>query len=840
MSAQKTERTGVFGAILGLVGFSALAGVLVTAMVTPALAVTGITATSTIGIFDSLPDFIEIGQQPQQNKIVALNGKKKVVIATIYDQNREEVKYDQISKFALDATVAGEDVRFFEHGGVDIASVIRAAVTNAVSSDKSGASTLTMQLVKNIYVQQSLEEPTEAKQKAAYAIATAQTLDRKLKEMKLAIALEKKYSKKDILTAYLNIAFFGDNTYGIEAAAQHYYSVSAAKLTLPEAASLVAIVQEPSERAPYIKANYQANFDRRNVILGNMRVANLITEAQYQEAKATPVDKTTLKMSDPKNGCIAAWEWARFFCDYAARNVVNLPALGASPEERAANWKRGGYTLMTTLDMKLQKNAQIQTWRFAPNNETALRLGSATTSVQVGTGRILVMTENKLYNPLKGGGRRSTSVNFATDEAYGGSTGFQPGSTYKVFTLLNWLQNDHGLNETFDAGVRQVPQSKFVDTCNGPWSGPYPFRNDENEKGPYTVMRATARSVNSVFIQMAEQLDLCGIRDTAMSLGVHRADGNPLDTRPSSVLGINEIAPLTMAAAYAGIAGGGKYCKPIAIDSVILPDGKEVVGQSRTCTQALTSNVAATAAYAMAGVVYGGTAGASNPGDGVPLIGKTGTTNDSNQTWVVIASRKVATAVWVGNISGFSPIRGYTDPLGVQGSVIRHAIMKATLAVINQKYRGGAFPAPDPALLVGTGQAVPEVRGSTFEAAKSLLEGLGFTVEQGHDIDSDVEAGKVATSTPAPGTIISRGATVTLRLSKGNLGKLPDVVSGNPDYASAQGTLNDAGFPNVFEGCEVTTDPGLFGKVVSSDPAPGSTIKFEKQVTLNTGKATCP
>ena len=166
MSAQKSPRRGVFSAAVGLLGFSALSGLLVTVMVAPGLAVTGITASSTIGVFDSLPEYIEIGQQPERNEIYAtstgegsVNGQQ--LIATIYDQNRQEVPYDQISQYALDATVDGEDARFFEHGGVDVASVIRAAVGNVVSSDiESGASTLSMQLVKNIFVQKALEEPT--------------------------------------------------------------------------------------------------------------------------------------------------------------------------------------------------------------------------------------------------------------------------------------------------------------------------------------------------------------------------------------------------------------------------------------------------------------------------------------------------------------------------------------------------------------------------------------------------------------------------------------------------------------------------------------------------------
>ncbi len=845
MSAPKSEPRGALSALAGMVGFSALAGLLVTVMVTPALAITGMTANNTIGIFDSLPEFIEIGQQPERNTIVANSNAGQQVIATIYDQNREEVTYEQISPHAVNATVAGEDRRFFEHGGVDIASVVRAAVTNFTSSQvESGASTLSMQLVKNIYVQLALEKDTPEEVKKAYEEATATSFDRKLKEMKLAIGLEKTYSKKEILTAYLNIAFFGDNTYGIESAAQRYYSVPAKDLNPAQAASLIAIVQYPNLRGLDKEENFAANKDRRDTILGNMRVEGMLTSAEYQDALNTPVDASTLVPSLPRNGCIAAWDYAKFFCDYVVKNVKNLTALGADESERLANWKRGGYTIRTTLDMDLQQNAQEQTWRMAPNDATALQLGSATSSVEVGTGRILMMTENKLFNDsLEGGGPTNTAVNFNTDREYGGSSGFQPGSTYKVFTLINWLENGHGLNEVVDGSIRQVNQAAFTDTCEdgGGWAGPYKFKNDSGESGSWTVARATAQSVNSAFISMALKLDLCSIRRTAESLGVHRADGTHLQTNPSSVLGTNEIAPLTMAASYAGIANAGVYCEPVAIDSVISPTGDELPGQQQECRQALDPEVANTAAFAMAAVMRGGTGTASNPNDGIPIIGKTGTTDSSNQTWIVTATKKVATAVWVGNIVGSYPIRNFRAA-GTSGGLLRHAIMKPTMAAANAKYGGGAFDPPANRLLVGAGATVPDVTGSSLESAKALLVNLGFRFADGGAVDSALEVGKVVSTSPGGGSRVSIGQTVTVYTSNGSMTSVPDAVSGNPSFSDARKILADAGFENVAESCVVLDPaevPDKGDKVVSSSPAPGATAKRTDTVTLGVGKASC-
>lgn len=854
MSAQKAKPSGVFTAAAGLLGFSVLAGLLVTVMVTPALAVTGITASSTLGVFDSLPEFIEIGQQPERNEIYATqtggaDHGKYGLIATIYDQNRQEVTYDQISKFALEAAVDGEDRRFFQHGGVDISSVARAALGNAAGTSASGASTLSMQLVKNIFVQLALQLPTEQARTDAYNVATATTLDRKLKEMKLAIGLEKKYTKKEILAAYLNIAFFGDNTYGIQAAAQRYYSVNAADLTLTQAASLVAIVQYPQQRGLFDAKNYAANKDRRDVILGDMQQLNDITTKELADARAIPVDATTIKPSSPHNGCSAGYDHARWFCDYVVKNIKNFAALGATPEERVANWKHGGYKLYTTLDLDVQVNAQDQTWAYAPNDATELQLGSSTVTVQPGTGRVLVMTENKIFNDtLDGAGPTATAVNYNTSFDYGGSSGIQPGSTYKLFTLLAWLQAGKGLNELVNGNARTENQAKFTNTCTNfnpgepppPYGGTYTFKNDAGEAGNFTVMAATAGSINGAFISMGMQVDLCQVRKNAEALGVVRADGQVLKSTPSSILGINEVTPLGMAGAYAGMAANGLYCAPVILDRVVAPNGAELPGQAKDCHQAIDPEVAATADYALQGVVRGGTASASDPRNGIPHIGKTGTTDGAKDTWVALASTAAASITWVGNIVGDFSIRNYSWA-GISGGVLRHVIMNATVGAIDAKYGGVDFQPPVPRLLTGSGVTVPDLTGQSPEQAQSLLVSLGFTYQDGGTVDSEIAAGKVVGTDPAAGSLTARGTTVIVYTSKGNKIQLPDVVSIHPAYGAAHGTLTSQGFTNVIQGCVVTTDPALVNKVVSSNPAPGSYLLKTDPITLAVGKLlTCP
>lgn len=856
MSAQKSPRRGAFTGLVGLVGFSALAGLLVTVAVTPAVALTGITASSTIGIFDSLPEYIEIGQQPERNTLYAqYSGEGNVggyiEIARIYDQNRQEVPYDQISQYALDAAVAGEDERFFTHGGVDPQSVIRAALGNFIAGDvESGSSTLSMQLVKQIFIQRALELPTEEERKAAYAEATAPSFDRKLKEMKLAIGLEKRYTKKEILTAYLNIAFFADNTYGIQAAAQRYFSVDAKDLTLAQAASLVAIVQYPNKRGLDEPENFSDNQKRRDVILDAMLSNGLITDEEHKEAIDTVVDETFVKPSPSTNGCLGANDYAKWFCDYVVKNVKNFEFLGSTEQEREDNWQRGGYQLYTTLDLDIQIPAQTNVWNYVNYQETALNLGGALTSVEVGTGRVLTMAENKVFNDtLEGGGPGTTAVNYNTSFDYGASTGFPGGSTYKLFTLLAWLDAGKGLFDRISGDARTEDMAKFKDTCTdggGPFGGKYEFKNDGGQTpGAVTVADATAQSINGAFISMALQLDQCAIRGMAEALGVERADGDPLKTNPSAVLGTNEITPLGMAGAYATIAAGGRYCKPIVVDRVVGPDGADLPGQSPDCRQAIPAAIANTAAYALQGVMTGGTGSASNPGDGIPVLGKTGTTNSAEHTWIVTSTTRVATAVWVGNWIGQDPLYNY-EWAGYAGNRLRHPIMAASLAAIDAKYGGGAFPEPDPALMTGSSLAVPDVRGQTPEAAKALLESIGFGYKDGGPIDSDIEAGKVAMTDPAPGTPSGASIIVTVYTSKGNMKSLPDVVGDGKSFSfgDAQSALAGAGFTNVDQACDALPPGTLPGdpridKVGASNPAPGSIMLPNKKVTLTIQKLSC-
>jgi membrane peptidoglycan carboxypeptidase len=704
----------------GLVVASIVAGLLVATGLAPIAAVTGVTARDGLDAFDALPSDISLGDTAQRNTIYGTRDGQPVKIAEVFDQNREDLEWDQVSQFLKDAAVAGEDHRYYEHGAVDPKSLARAAFGYFTQTGDSGGSTIAMQLVKNIRVHESQQLPSEEERKAAYVEAIDKSPTRKVQEIRLAIALEKKYTKEEILLGYLNVAGFGRATYGVEAAAERYFSSSAKDLSIAQAASLIATVQTPDSFNLGDPANYPKNQARRDLIINNMLEYGYITQEQHDEAINTPIE-SYVKLSEPTQGCLYASD-AQFFCDYVVKKIPTLAALGATEDERTANWKRGGYEVYTSLDLNQQDVAQAQLNARAPADEARFELGAAAVALQPGTGKILVMAQNKSFNNTPQATPAQTSLNFNTDYASGGSNGFQTGSTYKIFTLIDWLKAGHTLRESVNGSERIIPANQF--RCDGvAGSGPvFDVGNDTSgEGGNQTVLSATARSVNGAFASMAQKLDLCEIREVAKSMGVHRADGAELKVNPSSILGTNEIAPMTMAGAFATIAANGVYCAPTAVDRIVDTFGKDLGGEAPQCAQAIEPNIAATAAYALEGVFTNGTAASANPRDGIALMGKTGTTDGSHQNWLIGSTTKVAIAVWVGNIKG-NPAKVTAKNPGGEQSLRRITIARTNGANIkfivfeemlksfhaNPGYLGAKdFPAPDPALVSGRGAATP-------------------------------------------------------------------------------------------------------------------------------------
>lgn len=832
-SASRTKPVSAVGAFIGFVGFSALAGLLVTIGVTPAIAVAGVTTTSTIGVFESLPEYIEIGDLPQRNELYAYSGGKSVHFATLYDQNRQELKYDQISDQLKNAAIDGEDKRFYSHGGVDMTSLIRAGVGSIAGGlgDSGGGSTLTMQLVRNIKMNEALNLPTKKEQEKAYNEAVEQTIPRKLEEMKLAIGLAKKYSKKEILTAYLNIAYFGDQTYGVQAAAQHYYNKSATKLTPAEAASLMAIVQYPEARNLSTPKKYDANVARRNVILRSMYDQKNLTEAEYRTARLSkPADYVHL--TQPSQGCRASvGDGSQFFCDYAKKVVLEMSQLGSSQKARDTAWRNGGYKIQTTLNIDLNAEQKRLLNTYDNKAETNLALGSTLNSIEAGSGRIITMAQNKDFDESLKSAPTSTSLNYSVDEKYGSSKGFQTGSTYKLFTLLDWVKAGHGLNETVSGAERVVTPWTI---CGQTDYTKFDVSNDApGEGGNWSVLGATAGSINGAFASMAQKLDLCDIRDIAQSLGVHRADGAELQYQnPSAILGTNEIAPMTMAAAYAAVANNGIYCKPIAIDEITSPSGKKLGGQTKDCQQAVDPAFAQAAIYAMKGTIRSGTAVGAQTPDGTQLFGKTGTTDEADQIWLVGASSRVATAYWQGNTDGRKiNLRHFSNGVGGTYAGDRAKVWREAMTPINAIYPAGPFTDPQQNAIRGNAKALPNLQGKTADEARAAISGAGFTYVDGGARPGPGNPGSVTSTSPAAGALLSSGSSVTVYTSDGTQATVPEI--GGDSLGDARSALNDAGFTSVnLADSYAKGGGGKTCKVAAVEPAINATANKNDNVTI--------
>ncbi len=851
MSARTGRPRGAGSALLGMLAVAVVAGVMITVGVAPAIALTGVGAKNGIGLFENLPDDLKIAKLQQKTEIYANRAGKAVRIASFYNQNREVIPWTDVPSSVKRATLAAEDVRFYQHGGVDPTGILRAIVSNIGSSGQQGASTITQQYVKNVCIQEAELLPTQAKVEAAYLDCTG-GIGRKLKEARLAIGLEKKYTKNDILLGYLNIAGFGGQIYGIESAAQYYFDKHAKDLTDAQAASLMAIVNAPNDLRIDEKANLAANKVRRDYILATELKHAMIDQKAYDTAVATPVKP---KITPTSTGCAAA-KAAAYFCNYVVNTVLQSPEFGATPDQRYNNLQSAGWKIYTTLDLDLENKAKATMSRYVPaKSPSGTDLAGAAVSVQVGTGKILSMVQSKTFDEsgskaTKGASYTATAINYNTDKLYGGSNGFQPGSTYKLFTLLDWFKNGHGAYEIVNGNARTLPAGDLK-ACGSPAAAFQVANDTAGEGGNQTVYRATALSVNGAFASMAEQLDLCDIRDEAQALDVHRADGAPLETNSSSILGTNEIAPLSMATAYAGIANQGMACTPVAITKVVAPGGQSVTVPQTKCTQGVPKNIAIAAGYTLHGVFGGTAAGDEGALGGAYGMVKTGTTDNAKDTWEVGGTTKTTTAVWVGNVTGAANTRNVYGFPGCEGTgqaaTARHCIWQEITAADQAKYPGDTtWPTPDPTFLYGQQVTVPNVAGLSIQDATSTLQKAGFVVTTGAPVASTatppVAAGLVAATTPAAGTQAEPGSQVTLQPSSG-----PAVVQPNPGPTPGQpgsgAVPNVTGEPMNQATAEITA-AGLIPQVTYfpkagndctvgyQNPAPGSPAPQNQQVNL--------
>ena len=612
--------------LLAFLSVSSLMGVVTAGMLVPVAGPTALAAKSVPSVFNELPGDLQTVAPAEESQLLDSSGG---VIAHFYDKQRIVVPSANIADVMKKAIVAIEDKRFYEHNGVDATGIVRALVTNLGDSGRQGASTITQQYVRNSLAERGYLEG-DADQVSA---ATEQTTERKLREIKYALALEKTQSKDEILTGYLNIAPFGPITYGVEAASQRYFSKSASELNYLEAALLAGLVQSPVQYDPL--THPEAAQERRDTVLATMLDQGVITQEEYDEGIATSVD-SMLHPTVSSEGCSGAESSKAYFCDYVLSQFLEDPTFGATRIERERLLKTQGITIRTTLDTAKQDAAYASLTNAIPVGD-ASGLNDALVSLDPRTGKVLAMAQNTTYGIESG----QTMANYSADG------NFQVGSTFKVFTLLQWFKEGHSAYETVGSANTFYPNGSFKCDGRSITTEGYQVNDLAGKTGTMNVVRATGLSANQAFVNMASRVDFCSIFETAYDMGITE-DGEVPSPFPANILGSVSSSPLHMASVFATIANSGQQCKPQSIESVTDRDENVLKEFTADCKEVISPDVAnKTAALltASAGQYYT----ATRLGDGRPFAAKSGTTDGHANTWLTGFTPSLATSTWVGH-----------------------------------------------------------------------------------------------------------------------------------------------------------------------------------------------
>ncbi len=627
---------------------SVVLGVVVSGLVIPFAGVIGFATRQAADTMDNLPIELETEPLAQKSEIVDAAGN---TIATIYDENRVNVSLNQVSRTMVKAIVAIEDYRFYQHGALDLKGTLRALLTNQANSGVvQGGSSITQQMVKLTLID-------AADTKAEREEAIDDTYARKLRELRYAIAIEQKYSKDWILERYLNIAYFGDGAYGVQAAAQHYFEVNAKDLNLNQSAILAGLVQNPTAYDP-TNAPDRAR-DRRDIVLDRMAQLNVITR---EKADLVQAERLKLDPQPSENGCL--YSRAPFFCDYVLSYLRKDKSLGKNPEERMRLLKSGGLTIKTTIDLREQVAADKAVANHVYPEEQAI---GGLAIVEPGTGEVKALAQSRPMGRNRNKGE--TFLNYTVPKKYGDSNGFQAGSTFKVFVLATAIEQGIPLDKVINAPPTITLDASDFDTCPGapPFGGTFTTPNSTTG-GLENLYSGTRDSVNTFYIQLEKETGVCQPFNLARKMGVELtspqgdSQGNGLELIPNFTLGVANASPLEMAEAYATFAARGMHCDSRPVTEILDSAKNQVKKYGATCTRLMEESTADAVSDVLRGVIEGGFA--YDQALDQPAAGKTGTTNEGKSVWFVGYTPQRAAAAMIAGANE------YGSPQSLEGQII--------------------------------------------------------------------------------------------------------------------------------------------------------------------------
>jgi len=644
----------------------------------------GAVAAVAMSWLEDLPDYNNPAafDTTQPSRVYSADG---VLLARFFEENREPISIDDMSPYILQAIVAVEDERFFEHEGIDPHGIARAAVMTMMGS-REGGSTITQQYVRQTVLRDEAHDIS---------------LRRKFREAYLALEVERHFSKEEILEMYLNTVFFGANAHGIEVASQTYFGVPASDLNLPQAAALAGIPQRPNAHNPY--NNPELTLARRAHVLNRMYENGKITYEERREAEEDPMELTRAYV--PNHGIYQSG----YFVTHVRRELQGMFS--------EAEVFSGGLVIQTTLNTNLQRAAEEAVWNGVGRDPSGPE--GAMSVVEVDTGHIISMVGGRDFE--------EDNFNLATQARR------QPGSAFKSFGTIAAVEM--GMSPSF-----QIDSSSPATVGSG--ARPWIVNNSEGRgRGMMTLQASLNASINTTFARIAYEIGAERIVDVAERMGIE----SELQPFPSIVLGAQGVTTLEMASSHATLASGGLRRPPVAITEVIDRNGEVIFEWELEEERALTPEVSWACTQMLMGTINGGT-GSRARIQGWQVAGKTGTSQRNRDAYFVGYTPVLSAAVWVGHKEERTVfLNGSRIFGGTASAPIWREFMQVALLEYDHRMFATAPPPPfDNSqfnIPVAEEEEDLDLEGMTLNAAMGLLGDFNVTVE--HVYSDTVPSGRV-------------------------------------------------------------------------------------------------